>query len=134
TTQAVTGEGGAIVFTTAAGAARAAEAGALRALEAAGGRIERVSAERYASLPAVLGRLAELEVNEVLVEAGAELNGALLAAGLVDELVVYFAPVFLGHGARPMLELPDIVAVAQRRRLVIDDVRSFGADLRIVAR
>ena len=70
----------------------------------------------------------------MLVEAGAALSGALLAAGLVDELVVYFAPLLLGHGARPMLELPDIETLAQGRRLVIDDVRSFGADLRIVAR
>jgi diaminohydroxyphosphoribosylaminopyrimidine deaminase/5-amino-6-(5-phosphoribosylamino)uracil reductase len=129
--KAVTGEGGAIVFATAG--SRGDEA-AQRALEAAGARIERMPGERFPSLAAVLERLAALEVNEVLVEAGAELNGALLAAGLVDELVLYFAPLFLGHGARAMLELPGIEALSQGRRLVIDDVRPFGADLRIVAR
>jgi len=62
-------------------------------------------------LPAILRRLGELEINEVWVEAGPILNGALLAAGLVDELVVYLAPSVLGTSGRGMFELPPISSV-----------------------
>ncbi|WP_108798659.1 bifunctional diaminohydroxyphosphoribosylaminopyrimidine deaminase/5-amino-6-(5-phosphoribosylamino)uracil reductase RibD, partial [Xanthomonas fragariae] len=54
-------------------------------------------------LTAVLALLAERGINEVHVEAGATLSGALLQAGLVDELLVYMAPVLLGDTARPLL-------------------------------
>jgi diaminohydroxyphosphoribosylaminopyrimidine deaminase/5-amino-6-(5-phosphoribosylamino)uracil reductase len=85
-------------------------------------------------LPELMRELARREVNEVHVEAGHRLNGSLVAEGLVDELVVYFAPTVLGDAARGMFELPELADLAGRRPLSIRDVRMVGADIRIVAR
>jgi diaminohydroxyphosphoribosylaminopyrimidine deaminase/5-amino-6-(5-phosphoribosylamino)uracil reductase len=85
-------------------------------------------------LAALLDRLAERKVNEVLVEAGAALNGALLAAGLIDELVMYIAPRIMSDGARGMFHLPGLDRLDQSVPLVITDVRSVGPDLRVTAR
>lgn len=102
----------------------------------------RGSSVRSVQLPAVDGRvdlaaalaqLAELECNEVLVEAGATLAGAFVLAGLVDELVFYVAPALLGGEARGALELPGLESLQQRVRLEIGDVRQVGGDLRITA-
>jgi diaminohydroxyphosphoribosylaminopyrimidine deaminase/5-amino-6-(5-phosphoribosylamino)uracil reductase len=73
-------------------------------------------------------------VNEVLVEAGINLHSALITAGIVDELVIYLAPHLLGDAARGMVRLPGIEQMDQRVDLQIRDVRSFGPDLRLVAR
>ena len=83
------------------------------------------------SLPAVLALLAAREVNELHVEAGATLGGALLAQGLVDELLLYVAPVLLGDDARPLLCLPPLLSMAQRHRLRLLDQQRFGEDLRL---
>lgn len=83
-------------------------------------------------LAAVLDELGRREVNGLLVEAGARLAGAFVAADLVDELVVYQAPVLMGSTARPLLDLP-LAAMAERRPLVITDVRAVGADIRMTA-
>ncbi|MGM0517383.1 MAG: bifunctional diaminohydroxyphosphoribosylaminopyrimidine deaminase/5-amino-6-(5-phosphoribosylamino)uracil reductase RibD [Pseudomonadota bacterium] len=82
----------------------------------------------------ILADLARREINEVLVEAGAKLAGAFVAAGLVDELVVYQAPMLLGHDARPSLALPEPegLAGAIRWRLV-SEVR-LDDDLRLALR
>jgi diaminohydroxyphosphoribosylaminopyrimidine deaminase/5-amino-6-(5-phosphoribosylamino)uracil reductase len=84
-------------------------------------------------LHAVMRRLAELEVNDVWVEAGARLNGALLSAGLIDELVVYSAPIVLGDRARAMFALPELERMEDRRAFEIVDVARIGPDLRITA-
>jgi diaminohydroxyphosphoribosylaminopyrimidine deaminase/5-amino-6-(5-phosphoribosylamino)uracil reductase len=95
-------------------------------------RIERVALrDGGLDLNAVLERLGELECNEVLVEAGAMLNGALLDAGLVDEIVVYLAPVLLGDSGRGMFDLPGIGTMAARKPLRLVDERRVGADLRL---
>src|SRR5690606_23560414 len=65
-------------------------------------RVERAGDTQHCELRAVLERLAALEINDLWVEAGPGLNGALLDAGLVDELIVYLAPQVLGDGARGM--------------------------------
>jgi diaminohydroxyphosphoribosylaminopyrimidine deaminase/5-amino-6-(5-phosphoribosylamino)uracil reductase len=82
-------------------------------------------------LPAVLAELARREVNELHVEAGPTLCGALLAAGLADELLLYVAPVLLGDTARPLLALPPLAHMAERRRLHTLDRRTVGEDLRL---
>ncbi len=82
---------------------------------------------------AVLAALAERDCNEVLVEAGPQLSGAWLEAGVVDELIVYQNPSLLGEG-QPLLALGLPAELAQRWRLAIHDRRQFGADLRIMAR
>jgi diaminohydroxyphosphoribosylaminopyrimidine deaminase / 5-amino-6-(5-phosphoribosylamino)uracil reductase len=73
------------------------------------------------------------QVNELHVEAGAALNGALLGAGLVDELLHYWAPRLLGPG-RPMALLPTLSDLTQGVQLDIRSVRQIGPDLRVVAR
>ncbi len=85
-------------------------------------------------LIAMLRDLAANGCNEVLVEAGSILNGALLQAGLVDELVLYMAPQLLGDMARGMAQLGELTMLNQRVELEWQDVRNVGKDLRIVAR
>ena len=85
-------------------------------------------------LPAVLGDLAKRGCNEVLVEAGSTLNGALLKAGLVDELVLYLAPQLLGDAARGMAQLGVLTGLDQRINLKWQDVRQVGNDLRITVK
>ena len=83
------------------------------------------------ALPAVLQALGHAEVNELLVEAGPQLAGALLGAGLVDELIVYLAPKLLGDGARPLAQLPALQRLAEAPQLRIVDTALVGADLRL---
>lgn len=85
-------------------------------------------------LPAVLRDLGARGVNELLVEAGSILNGALLRAGLVDELVLYVAPQLLGDAARSMAQLGELNSLEQRVELKWQDVRQVGDDLRILVK
>jgi len=84
------------------------------------------------SLAGVLRVLAEeFTCNEVLVEAGSTLTGALLQAGLVDELITYVAPTLLGDLARPMARLPGLHQLADGIALQFLDVAMLGKDCRI---
>lgn len=85
-------------------------------------------------LTAVVDWLGRREFNEVLVEAGQTLNGALLREKLVDEWIVYLAPVVLGNEARGLFELPNMASMAERFELTIGDVRQVGSDLRLTLR
>jgi diaminohydroxyphosphoribosylaminopyrimidine deaminase/5-amino-6-(5-phosphoribosylamino)uracil reductase len=85
-------------------------------------------------LEAVMRDLAQRGINEVLVEAGSTLNGALLKAGLVDELLLYVGPQLLGDAARGIAALGELTALDQRIDLAWQDVRQVGNDLRITAR
>lgn len=100
------------------------------ALERHGAKVERLAGSRV-DLGKVLERLAELEMNEVLIEAGPTLAGEFLQAGLADELLLYIAPVLLGPQARPMLELPELTDLAQGKRFTIVETCAIGADLRL---
>lgn len=91
------------------------------------------SREGRVNLTAALQWLAQQEINEVHVEAGATLSGALMAEGLVDELVVYMAPHLMGDTGKGLLHLPDIQAMNQRLPLKINDIRAVGNDWRISA-
>ena len=82
-------------------------------------------------LHALLKSLAEMEVNEVQVEAGARLCGALFEERLVDELLVYQAPVLLGDGGPGLLALGPLESMAGRAHLTVLEVSRFGDDLRI---
>ncbi len=103
------------------------------ALERQGVSIERVGGEPGCDLHEIMARLGALELNEVWVEAGPGLNGALLSAGLIDELVIYVAPVLLGSAARGMFDLGELTELTQCPRLDFDEVRAVGPDLRIIA-
>jgi len=85
-------------------------------------------------LPAMLRDLARRGCNEVLVETGAVLNGALLSAGLVDELLLYIAPQLLGDAARGIAALGELTRLEQRVNLQWKDVRQVGDDLRITVK
>lgn len=105
------------------------------ALQARGAQVVYLpGTDNRVDLPAMLRDLAQRGINEVLVEAGRTLNGALLKAGLVDELVVYLAPQLLGDAARGMANLGELTQLEQRMDLVWQDVRQVGNDLRITAR
>jgi diaminohydroxyphosphoribosylaminopyrimidine deaminase/5-amino-6-(5-phosphoribosylamino)uracil reductase len=82
----------------------------------------------------MMASLAKFEVNEVLVEGGFRLNGSLLKAGLVDELLLYLAPHLLGDNARGMFDLPELTELAGRRELKVLDLRMVGQDMRVLAR
>jgi diaminohydroxyphosphoribosylaminopyrimidine deaminase/5-amino-6-(5-phosphoribosylamino)uracil reductase len=105
-----------------------------QALRAAGARIDRIAGDaEHCDLRAVIAHLGGLEINDVWVEAGAGLNGALLKAGLIDELIIYMAPRVLGATARGMFEVPALESLADATQVSFDDIRRIGTDLRITA-
>ncbi|MBV8783474.1 MAG: bifunctional diaminohydroxyphosphoribosylaminopyrimidine deaminase/5-amino-6-(5-phosphoribosylamino)uracil reductase RibD [Gammaproteobacteria bacterium] len=123
------GAPGEVLLLSALGALDEARAAAL---SERGARIELLPAQgTRLDLAAVLARLAELEVNELLVEAGPTLAGALLAAQLVDELLLYVAPALLGDAARPLVSLPAPPTLDAAPRLRLIDTRALGPDLRL---
>ena len=82
---------------------------------------------------ALLRLLGARGINEALVECGPTLAGALVAGGLVDELLLYLAPTLLGSGSRPLLDLPPPPDMASRAELRILETASLGGDLRVRA-
>lgn len=82
----------------------------------------------------VLSWLGEQGYNEVLLECGAELAGAFVAAGAVDEIITYMAPILMGNMARPLLTLPGVHTMAEVQPLVLQDARNFGHDWRFIWR
>ena len=117
-----------LLFTASADAARRA------ALAARGAELVDVPAHAgRLDLEAVLDALAARHVNEVHVEAGARLNGALLRTGRVDELLAYLAPTLLGEG-RGMAALGTLESLSQGPAFDFHDAVKVGADLRILAR
>jgi diaminohydroxyphosphoribosylaminopyrimidine deaminase/5-amino-6-(5-phosphoribosylamino)uracil reductase len=91
------------------------------------------AAGQQVDLQALLPALAARGVNELHLEAGARLNGAFLAAGLVDEVLLYLAPMLLGPG-RPMAQWGPLQALSEQVALQILDCSPVGPDLRIRAR
>ncbi|TCI11461.1 bifunctional diaminohydroxyphosphoribosylaminopyrimidine deaminase/5-amino-6-(5-phosphoribosylamino)uracil reductase RibD [Dyella soli] len=85
-------------------------------------------------LMAAMKELARRHCNEVHVEAGPTLCGALFAAGLVDELLIYVAPLLLGDSGRPLLCLPPLADMADRWKLRTVDRRTIGDDMRLLMR
>ncbi len=117
-----------LLFTASTDAARRA------ALEARGAEIVVVpSAHGRLDLAAVLDNLAARHINELHVEAGARLNGALLQTGRVDELLLYVAPTLLGAG-RDMAAFGPLESLAQGLAFDFHEASQVGRDLRILAR
>ena len=96
-------------------------------------RTERVPrAPRGLDLEAVVARLALSEVNELLVECGPRLAAAFLEANLVDELILYVAPHFLGMDAPPLAALAGLENVRRLSRFEFHEQRLIDNDLRLV--
>ena len=91
-------------------------------------------ADGRVSLAAVVSDLGDRGCQEILFECGAELAGAVLKSGLLDELVVYIAPKFLGHRGRALVILPDYAEVASELEMVLADSRKVGEDIRLIFR
>jgi diaminohydroxyphosphoribosylaminopyrimidine deaminase/5-amino-6-(5-phosphoribosylamino)uracil reductase len=122
-------EGGPVLL-----AAATDDAARIATLRAAGAEVLVLpDAHGKVDLQRLVRLLAERGVNELHVEAGHRLNAALLREGLVDELLLYFAPTILGSG-RGMFALPELTDLDGRRDLELVDLRRVGADLRILAR
>jgi diaminohydroxyphosphoribosylaminopyrimidine deaminase/5-amino-6-(5-phosphoribosylamino)uracil reductase len=104
-------------------------------LEAAGAVVVQMpGVDGQVDLQAVMQDLAELQINDVLVEAGPVLNGGLLAAGLLDELVVYQAAKIMGANARGMFALSAIETMSDSIELDLVETRRVGNDLRLTYR
>ena len=107
----------------------------VRLLQQLGAQVVRLpNPEGKVDLAALMHELARRELNEVLVESGSRLSGALLRADVVDEMIVYLAPHLLGDTARGMFDLGELTALDERVELTIRDVRRIGKDLRLVGR
>ncbi|HKJ51220.1 MAG TPA: bifunctional diaminohydroxyphosphoribosylaminopyrimidine deaminase/5-amino-6-(5-phosphoribosylamino)uracil reductase RibD [Gammaproteobacteria bacterium] len=83
------------------------------------------------SLQAVMRDLAERGINEVHSECGPRLAGALIDAGLADQILLYMAPRLLGNGARGVFDLGEIAAMDESKSCRICDIRQIGDDLRL---
>ena len=104
------------------------------ALEAAGAQVAILPGDRERlDLLEVLHFLASQEINDVLLESGATLAGAMLDQGLIDELIIYQAPHLMGGSARGLFVLPGIQQMSQRIDLRLTDLRQVGPDIRITA-
>jgi diaminohydroxyphosphoribosylaminopyrimidine deaminase/5-amino-6-(5-phosphoribosylamino)uracil reductase len=121
-----------IVFTVTGDAARR------KALKDLGVEVVQAAEDRYkpgkTDLAAIARDLAARGFNEVMVETGSKLSGSLLAAGVIDELVLYYAPKIFGDKAQSMFDLPEMTRLEQALVPRIIDVRTVGEDLRVVAR
>lgn len=84
-------------------------------------------------LSTLLSHLAALQMNEVMVEGGQVLNGALIASRMVDELLLYYAPKLMGGQAKNMLWMPSLTHMDQAMALNVFDVRLIGSDIRLRA-
>ena len=97
-------------------------------------RVERLAVEASdgkLDLAAILADLASREINELQVEAGPILSGSLLASGLVDELLLYLAPILLGDTARAIAVLPPLASLADAAKLTVVEQTPCGPDLRL---
>lgn len=88
-------------------------------------------ADGRVDLESLLKGLADTQINEVMVEAGPQLCGAMILAGLIDELVLYVAPHLMGDTGQGLMTLPGIEKMAQRLPLKMVDVRAVGDDWRL---
>jgi diaminohydroxyphosphoribosylaminopyrimidine deaminase/5-amino-6-(5-phosphoribosylamino)uracil reductase len=109
-----------------------------KALKDLGAEVVQAPVDRYkpskTDLAAIAKELAARGFNEVMIETGGKLSGSLVAAGVVDEIVFYFAPKLMGDSAQGMFVLPEMTRLEQALRPRMIDVRLLGEDLRVVAR
>lgn len=103
-----------------------------RALHQAGSKVFQVEAKSgRVDLQQAFALLAEQQINNVWVEAGASLNGALLESGLVDEWLIYMAPCVLGDQARGLFHFPELQSMADKKNFQLKEFTQVGPDLRL---
>lgn len=83
------------------------------------------------NLNEVMQELAKRGINQIWVEAGATLAGSLLSADLVDELIIYQAPMLLGSDGRPLVKMKGLTGMDQSIRFELTDVTQIGRDIRL---
>ena len=111
------------------------DANIVAALESVGAKIEHVRRlDAGLDLEAILRRLASLEINDVLVEAGPAIVRSFIHGGLFDELVIYMAPTIFGDSAIDAFHLPPPFGIDAASALEFVDVRRVGTDLRVTLR
>jgi diaminohydroxyphosphoribosylaminopyrimidine deaminase / 5-amino-6-(5-phosphoribosylamino)uracil reductase len=93
--------------------------------------VARTSSPRRSSL--LLKALSERGVRAILLEGGPTLAGSFLAAGLIDQVVAYIAPVLIGGGGRPALAGSGALNIADAKRFQLDEVVRIGPDVRLTA-
>jgi diaminohydroxyphosphoribosylaminopyrimidine deaminase/5-amino-6-(5-phosphoribosylamino)uracil reductase len=103
----------------------------LQQLQALGIECTQLDDSGKVNLVALIKMLAEQEMNEVWIEAGEGLNGAFLKANLIDELMIYYAPVILGSEAKGMFTLPAYENLENKITTTLIDHRWVGQDLRM---
>lgn len=85
-------------------------------------------------LKSLLSHLGHMQINEVLVEGGENLNGALLSQNLIDELLIYYAPKLMGSSAKGLFSMPDFEHMSQAISLDVLELRQIGVDVRLRAK
>ena len=124
-------EGGNVLLVTAAHNEARENQLKLRGIDVARVPVEKIKGK--VDLVKMMELFAARGLNYVMVETGAKLNGSLLAAGVVDEIVAYVAPSIFGDPARGVFALPEFTDLAECMQLKITDMRQIGADMRITA-
>ncbi len=104
-------------------------------LEAVGIRVEQVplgSPDGRPDLKKILERLGEMEITSLIIEGGALVNWAALAAGIVDKVFLYYAPKILaGTGAVPFAAGPGFKRMSEAARVKNIDIHRFGEDFAV---
>lgn len=85
-------------------------------------------------LPGMIADLGRRGMNEIHVESGSRLSGALIAEGCVDELLIYLAPKLIGNSGLGMHDLPELRVLSEAQQLTFESFDRIGDDLRIIAR
>jgi diaminohydroxyphosphoribosylaminopyrimidine deaminase/5-amino-6-(5-phosphoribosylamino)uracil reductase len=125
-------EGGNTLIVTATGAKSRCDELLDRGIEVI--RVPTESVKGKVDLSAMMQALGKRKINALMVETGAKLNGSLLAAGVVDEIVAYIAPSILGDNAKGLFALEPLASLRDKITLSFSDVCQIGPDLRITAR
>ena len=97
-------------------------------------QIQKATDSEHIDLTALLTYLAKQGLNDVLIESGAQLSGAFIEQGLVDELVLYQAAKLMGNDGKGLANMPSVVKLADAKALDITDVRLVGKDIRLTAK
>jgi diaminohydroxyphosphoribosylaminopyrimidine deaminase/5-amino-6-(5-phosphoribosylamino)uracil reductase len=90
--------------------------------------------EGKVDLLSLLDELGAKQINEVLVEAGINLHSALLRRSLIDEMIIYYAPKFLGSHGRGMLFFDELESMDEVAERDIVGIERFGKDFRVMVR